>query len=154
MVCLLVVCVIATIIILYQRVKHRSPQQQPSTDLNYEPPPYMYNTDSLNTRQAIQCTGLYSHTSHHGGHLYEHPNLLSPPLYSTIADIGASDDYAEITEACDGGSIYCNSAVVFKNGKKTTVKTMQAKPQDEQTSNTVQPVDVIDGMVYSAVIIR
>ena len=110
--------------------------------------------DSQNTRLALQCTGLYSHTSHHGGHLYEQPHLLPAPLYSTIADIGAPDDYTEITEACDGGIIYCNSAVVFKNSKKTTVKTMQAKPQHEQTSNNVQPVDVIDGMVYSAVIIR
>ena len=50
------------------------------------------------------------------------------------------------------GLVY--SAVVVKDSKKTTVKTM-ATTQNEQTSSTsdtVQPVDVIEGMVYSAVI--
>ena len=38
---------------------------------------------------------------------------------------------------------------VVKDDKKTTVKTTA---QTSSTSDTVQPVDVIEGMVYSAVI--
>ena len=92
-----------------------------------------------------------------------------PPIYSTLAEEGAPADYSTIVdkEAPTGeyseiqqpapdtsneGLVY--SAVVVKDGKKTTVKTM-ATTQNEQTSSTsdtVQPVDVIEGMVYSAVI--
>ena len=41
------------------------------------------------------------------------------------------------------------SAVVVKDGKKTTIKTTA---QTSSTSDIVQPVEVIEGMVYSAVI--
>ena len=72
-----------------------------------------------------------------------------PPIYSTLAEGGAPADYSVITEpqdTSDGGMVY--SAVVRKDCKKTTVKTTA---QTSSTSDTVQPVDVIEGMVYSAV---
>ena len=184
-VCLLVVCAIATIIILYQRAKHSkadSPQKQETTelyDLAIAPPPY---ADIPITTLAPENDGLYNHT-HHG-------HTAPPPIYSTLAEGGAPADYSVITETqdtSDGGMVY--SAVVRKDGKKTTVKTTaqngilddsQQQPaqdtsneglvysavvvkdgkkttvkttaQTSSTSDTVQPVDVIEGMVYSAVI--
>ena len=122
---------------------------------------------------------MYNHNYH--GH------TAPPPIYSTLAEGGAPADYSVITETqdtSDGGMVY--SAVVHKDGKKTTVKTTaqnevlddsQQQPapgtsneglvysavvvkkttvkttaQTSSTSDTVQPVDVIEGMVYSAVI--
>ena len=79
-----------------------------------------------------------------------HGHTAPPPIYSTLAEEGAPADYSMITETqdtSDGGMVY--SAVVHKDGKKTTVKTTA---QTSSTSDTVQPVDVIEGMVYSAVI--
>ena len=101
------------------------------------------------TRVDTQCDdGLYNHT-HHGQHNTT-TQQLPPPIYSTLAEGGAPADYSVITEArdtSDGGMVY--SAVVVKDGKKTTVKTTA---QTSSTSDTVQPEDVIEGMVYSAVI--
>ena len=174
-VCLLVVCAIATIIILYYRIKHKSPRKQETTELSDALPPYA-------DIPAPQDDGLYNHT-HHG-------HTAPPPIYSTLAEGGAPADYSVITETqdtSDGGMVY--SAVVRKDGKKTTVKTTskngvlddsQQQPapdtsneglvysavvikdgkkttvkttaQTSSTSDTVQPVDVIEGMVYSAVI--
>ena len=79
-----------------------------------------------------------------------HGHTAPPPIYSTLAEEGAPADYSVITETqdtSDGGMVY--SAVVHKDGKKTTVKTTA---QTSNTSDTVQPVDVIEGMVYCAVI--
>ena len=95
-------------------------------------------------------------------------NQQAPPIYSAIGEEetpannsnGIDNPCYEYSTVDDNrdtsneGLVY--SAVVVKDGKKTTVKTM-ATPQDEdteQTPDTVQPVDVIDGMVYSAVIRR
>ena len=183
--CLLVVCAIATIIILYQRAKHKSTRKQETTelyDLAIAPPPY------ADIPAPQDNDGLYSHT-HHGQHNTT-TQQLPPPIYSTLAEGGAPADYSVITETqdtSDGGMVY--SAVVRKDGKKTTVKTTaqngvlddsQQQPvpdtsneglvysavvvkdgkkttvkttaQTSSTSDTAQPVDVIEGMVYSAVI--
>ena len=72
-----------------------------------------------------------------------------PAYYSTAGAVPS--EYSGITEATNNtsneGLVY--SAVVVKDGKKTTVKTM-ATPQDEDTTpDTVQPTE---GMVYSAVV--
>ena len=51
------------------------------------------------------------------------------------------------------GLVY--SAVVRKDGKKTTVKTPAENEDSQQTSSTsdtVQPVEVIEELVYSSVI--
>ena len=217
-VCLLVVCAIATIIILYQRAKHHHHQQDtiknnlsiaPQPQPLPNPPPYneQYNHthhgnstdiptyDTLDKKETsadytkIPCDddGLYNRTHRQYNTTIQQ---LPPPIYSTLAEGGAPADYSVITETQDtgdGGMVY--SAVVRKDGKKTTVKTTahnevlddsQQQPapdtsneglvysavvvkdgkkttvkttaQTSSTSDTVQPVDVIEGMVYSAVI--
>ena len=179
-------CAIATIIILYQRDKHKSPPKQETKELYGVPPPF---ADIPATKSVPQDDdGLYNHT-HHGQHNTT-TQQLPPPIYSTLAEGGAPADYSVITETqdtSDGGMVY--SAVIRKDGKKTTVKTtakngvlddsQQQPPPDtsneglvysavvvkdgkkttvkttaqtSSTSDTVQPVDVIEGMVYSAVI--
>ena len=92
--------------------------------------------NTLYTTSAPQNDGLYNHT-HHG-------HTAPPPIYSTLAEEGAPADYSTIVdkEAPAGeyseiqprpneGLVY--SAVVVKDGKKTTVKTM-ATTENEQTS--------------------
>ena len=77
-----------------------------------------------------------------------HGHTAPPPIYSTLAEGGAPADYSVITETqdtSDGGMVY--SAVVRKDGKKTTVIT--TAQLTSSTSDTVQPAE---GMVYSAVI--
>ena len=58
----------------------------------------------------------------------------------------------ETRDTSDGGMVY--SAVVRKDGKKTTVKTMTTTQNEdsEQTSSTSDTVQPAEGMVYSAVI--
>ena len=86
-----------------------------------------------------------SPTAHQNGHATTHQ--LPPPIYSTLAEgRGATD---ETPETSNEGFVY--SAVVVKDGKKTTVKTM-ATPQDEDTEQTPDTVQPTEGMVYSAVI--
>ena len=101
------------------------------------------NTLYTSTVMPTQDGGRYDHTHH--GH-----TAPPPPEYSTLAEERGATD--ETPDTSNEGLVY--SAVVVKDGKKTTVKTM-ATPQDEDTEqspDTVQPADVIDGMVYSAVI--
>ena len=77
----------------------------------------------------------------------------APAYYSTVAEGAVPSEYSVITEATNNtsneGLVY--SAVVVKDGKKTTVKTM-ATPQDEDTEQTPDTVQPTEGMVYSAVI--
>ena len=112
--------------------------------------------NTLYTTSAPQDDGLYNHT--HNGH------TAPPPIYSTLAEGAPADystivdkeapanEYSEIQPASDTsneGLVY--SAVVVKDGKKTTVKTMDTT-QNEQTSSTSDTVQPAEGMVYSAVI--
>ena len=108
--------------------------------------------NTLYTTSAPQNDGLYNHT-HHG-------HTTPPPIYSTLAEGGAPADYSTIVDkegptgeyseiqlppdTSNEGLVY--SAVVVKDDKKTTVKTIA---QTSSTSDTVQPAE---GMVYSAVI--
>ena len=141
-------------------------------------------TSNEETPGDYSTIGLCEDNHTHHGH------TAPPPIYSTLAEGGAPADYSVITETqdtSDGGMVY--SAVVRKDGKKTTVKTtaqngvlddsQQQPPPDtsneglvysavvvkdgkkttvkttaqtSSTSDTVQPVDVIEGMVCSAVI--
>ena len=89
-----------------------------------------------------QDTGLYSHTSHTATH--ETP---APDVYSTLAEERGATD--ETPDTSNEGLVY--SAVVVKDGKKTTVKTM-ATPQDEDTEQTPDTVQPTEGMVCSAVV--
>ena len=114
--------------------------------------------NTLYTTSAPQDNGLYNHT-HHG-------HTAPPPIYSTLAEEGAPADYSTIVDKEAPGNEYSEiqqpasdtsneglvySAVVVKDGKKTTVKTM-ATTQNEQTSSTSDTVQPAEGMVYSAVI--
>ena len=75
-VCLLVVCVIATIIILYQNRKKDSPgNKHEATEVLYDLPTMTYAND---------------HT--HNG------NKNALPIYSTIDEEGAPDDYTEMND--------------------------------------------------------
>ena len=67
----------------------------------------------------------------------------------TIAQNGVLDDSQQQPAPDTSNEELVYSAVVVKDGKKTTVKTTA---QTSSTSDTAQPVDVIEGMVYSAVI--
>ena len=116
------------------------------------------DNSALYTTSAPQNDGLYNHT-HHG-------HTAPPPIYSTLAEGGAPADYSTIVDkeapvseyseiqqptpdTSNEGLVY--SAVVVKDGKKTTVKTM-ATTQNEQTSSTSDTVQPAEGTVYSAVI--
>ena len=119
---------------------------------------HQLDNSALYTTTAPQDNGLYNHT-HHG-------HTAPPPIYSTLAEEGAPADYSTIVDkeapageyseiqqpapdTSNEGLVY--SAVVVKDGKKTTVKTM-ATTQNEQTSSTSDTVQPVEGMVYSAVI--
>ena len=125
---------------------------------DYDKTLHQLDNSALYTTSAPQNDGQYNHT-HHG-------HTAPPPIYSTLAEGGAPADYSTIVdkEALAGeyseiqqpapdtsneGLVY--SAVVVKDGKKTTVKTM-ATTQNEQTSSTSDTVQPAEGMVYSAVI--
>ena len=144
-VCLLVVCAIATIIILYQRAKHSktdSPGKQETTD--DAPLPY---ADIPVTTSAPQDDGLYNH-NHHG-------HTAPPPIYSTLAEGGAPADYSVITETqdtSDGGMVY--SAVIRKDGKKTTVKTTAQNGVLDNSQQQPAPDTSNEGLVYSAVVVK
>ena len=118
--------------------------------------------NTLYTTSAPQDDdGLYNNT-HHG-------HTAPPPIYSTLAEEGAPADYSTIVDkeapvseyseiqqpapdTSNEGLVY--SAVVVKDGKKTTVKTMATTQNEdnEQTSSTSDTVQPAEGMVYSAVI--
>ena len=146
-VCLLVVCAIATIIILYQRDKHSkkdSPGKQEIIELYEAPPPY---ADIPTTSVPQDDDGLYNHT-HHG-------HTAPPPIYSTLAEGGAPADYSVITETqdtSDGGMVY--SAVVRKDGKKTTVKTTAKNGVLDDSQQQPAPDTSNEGLVYSAVVVK
>ena len=121
-VCLLVVCAIATIIILYQRAKHHHHQQDTTEYKPTSPAPYSGHT-------------------------------APPPIYSTLAEGGAPADYSVITETqdtSDGGMVY--SAVVRKDGKKTTVKTTAQNGVLDDSQQQPAPDTSNEGLVYSAVV--
>ena len=116
------------------------------------------DNSALYSTSAPQNDGLYNHT-HHG-------HTVPPPIYSTLAEGGAPADYSTIVDKEAPASEYSEiqqpapdtsneglvySAVVVKDGKKTTVKTM-VTTQNEQTSSTSDTVQPAEGMVYSAVI--
>ena len=84
--------------------------------------------------------GLYNHT-HHG-------HTAPPPVYSTLAEgETTTGGYStETQDTSDGGMVY--SAVVRKDGKKTTAVLDGSQQQQQQpdTSN--------EGLVYSAVVVK
>ena len=97
--------------------------------------------------------GLYSHT-HHGQHNTT-TQQLPPPIYSTLAEGGAPADYSVITETqdtSDGGMVY--SAVVRKDGKKTTVKTTAQNGVLDDSQQQPAPDTSNEGLVYSAVVVK
>ena len=98
-------------------------------------------TSKPSAMTSDEDTRLYSHSSH--GHTTTH-QLPAPSVYSTLAE--QRDDTPDTSNE---GLVY--SAVVVKDGKKTTVKTM-ATPQDEDTEQTPDTVQPTEGMVYSAVV--
>ena len=96
--------------------------------------------------------GLYDHT--HRQHNTT-TQQLPPPIYSTLAEGGAPADYNVITETkdtSDGGMVY--SAVVCKDGKKTTVKTTAQNGVLEDSQQQPAPDTSNDGLVYSAVVVK
>ena len=115
--------------------------------------------NTLYTTSAPQDDGLYNHT--HNGH------TAPPPIYSTLAEGAPADystivdkeasasEYSEIQPASDisnGGLVY--SAVVRKDGKKTTVKTTAQNGVLDDSQQEPAPDTSNEGLVYSAVVVK
>ena len=84
-----------------------------------------------------------------------HGHTAPPPIYSTLAEGGAPADYSVITEiqdTSDGGMVY--SAVVRKDGKKTTVKTTAQNGVLHDSQQQPAPDTSNEGLVYSAVVVK
>ena len=84
-----------------------------------------------------------------------HGHTAPPPIYSTLAEGGAPADYSVITETqdtSDGGMVY--SAVVRKDGKKTTVKTTAQNGVLDDSQQQPAPDTSNEGLVYSAVVVK
>ena len=81
-----------------------------------------------------------------------HTTAENAGFYSTVTEEGAPADYSVITEiqdTSDEGMVY--SAVVRKDGKKTTVKTT-AHLDDSQEQPALDTSN--EGLVYSAVVVK
>ena len=79
-----------------------------------------------------------------------HGHTAPPPIYSTLAEGGAPADYSNKIQ--DTSDVY--SAVVCKNGKKTTVKTIAQNGVLDDSQQQPAPDTSNEGLVYSAVVVK
>ena len=128
---------------------------------DYDPTLHQLDNSALYTTSAPQNDGLYNHT-HHG-------HTAPPPIYSTLAEEGAPADYSTIVDKEAPASEYSEiqqpapdtsneglvySAVVVKDGKKTTVKTTAQDGVFDDSQQQPPPDTSNEGLVYSAVVVK
>ena len=137
--------------ILYQRAKHHHHQQDTTKYKPTPPAPYSGQHNTVSTEEGAPAdysviTDIDTPTKDSTIQIDNNPAYL----YSTVDK--RAPQIPKTQDTSDGGMVY--SAVVRKDGKKTTVKTTAQNGVLDDSQQQPPPDTSNEGLVYSAVVVK